>query len=91
VTEQHYRLAFSAAAARQLRKLDQAIAAHLRATTEALCVKPRPPGVKALQGRRGYLRIRVGDYRVVYTIRDDRLLILVVAVGHRGDVYRNMS
>ncbi len=48
---------------------------------------PRPQGVKKLTGRAGW-RIRVGNYRVIYEIHDDRLLILVVSVGHRQDVYR---
>ena len=48
---------------------------------------PRPHGVKKLSNREAW-RIRVGDYRIIYEIHDDRLVILVVVVGHRGDVYR---
>ena len=40
-------------------------------------------GIKALQGKKGLLRLRVGDYRVIYQVEDNRLLILVVEVGHR--------
>ncbi len=53
----------------------------------ALAVEPRPPGVKKLSGRDGW-RIRVGAYRVLYEIHDAKLLILVVSVGHRREVYR---
>ncbi|HEU4701168.1 MAG TPA: type II toxin-antitoxin system RelE/ParE family toxin, partial [Conexibacter sp.] len=51
-----------------------------------LAEDPRPPAARALRGRPG-LRVRVGDYRIVYTVADDVLLIVVVAVGHRRDVY----
>ncbi|MDQ3114151.1 MAG: type II toxin-antitoxin system RelE/ParE family toxin [Actinomycetota bacterium] len=47
---------------------------------------PRPPAARALQGRPG-LRIRVGDYRIIYTVTDDVLLVVVVTIGHRRDVY----
>ena len=49
---------------------------------------PRPPGVKALVGEAGLWRIRVGDYRVVYEINDTELIVLVVRIAHRSDVYR---
>ncbi len=89
MTAAHYRLEFSPAAARQLRRLDRPTAVRIRGATEALRERPRPPGATALQGRRGYLRIRVGDYRIIYSVHDDRLLVLVVALGHRRDVYHN--
>ena len=52
-----------------------------------LAEDPRPPGCQKLSGRDRY-RIRQGPYRIVYSIEDDRLIIFVVKVGHRGDVYR---
>jgi mRNA interferase RelE/StbE len=51
-----------------------------------LAQDPRPPAARALQGRPG-LRVRVGDYRIIYTVSDDVLLVVVVTVGHRRDVY----
>jgi len=57
---------------------------------EELRDDPRPPGVKKLKGADNLWRFRVGDYRVVYTIRDDELVVLVVRVAHRKDVYRNL-
>ena len=47
---------------------------------------PRPPAARMLRGRPG-LRVRVGDYRVIYTVADDVLLVVVVTLGHRRDVY----
>jgi mRNA interferase RelE/StbE len=74
----------SAQLAAELRKLDRPVAALIRKATEAL----RPShGAKVLAGRRGQLRIRVGDYRVIYTVQDDRLVALLLEVGHRRDVY----
>jgi mRNA interferase RelE/StbE len=87
VTATRHRLEFSPAAARQLRKLDRADAGRIRSATEQLRSQPRPPGATALQGRRGYLRVRVGDYRIIYTVDDDRLIVLIVALGHRREVY----
>jgi len=48
---------------------------------------PRPPGSKKLSGRDAW-RIRVGDYRIIYEIQDHQLIILIVAIGHRKDIYR---
>lgn len=53
-----------------------------------LATDPRPPGARGLKDRPGYLRVRVGDYRIIYTIEDDVLRVIVVRVGHRRDVYR---
>jgi mRNA interferase RelE/StbE len=48
---------------------------------------PRPPGARRLTGRPGH-RVRVGDYRIIYLIEDETLLIVVLALGHRNAVYR---
>ena len=51
---------------------------------------PRPPGCIQLKGQEGnYYRIRVGDWRIIYTIYDNKLLIVVVQVGSRGSIYEN--
>ncbi len=51
---------------------------------------PRPANSKKLKGRDAY-RIRVGNYRVIYEIEDDKLIVLVIAIGHRSSVYRTMN
>ena len=56
---------------------------------ELLAENPRPPGAIKLTGQDAY-RIRIGDYRVIYAIADKQLVVLVVDVGHRWDVYRNL-
>lgn len=87
MTGPRYELRFRPAALRQLRKLDSQIARRIKSTTETLRTEPRPPGVKALTGQRGWLRIRVGDYRIVYEVRDSELVVLVIQIGHRSQIY----
>ena len=60
----------------------------MRAAIDLLAQEPRPPGCVALAGETRAYRVRVGDYRIVYEIFDDRLVIQVVRIGHRRDVYR---
>lgn len=70
-------------------KLPQAIRSRVIARAEALADNPRPHGVKRLtNAEQGTYRVREGDYRIVYDIEDDVLLVLVVRVGHRREVYR---
>ena len=87
MTDRRCELRFRPATLRQLRKLDTQIARRIKGATEALRVEPRPPGVKALTGQHGWLRIRVGHYRIVYEVRDSELVVLVIQIGHRSEVY----
>jgi mRNA interferase RelE/StbE len=82
------RVEVAPAAVRQLRKLDPPARRRVQAAIELLKEEPRPSGAKKLVGGDGEWRVRTGDYRVVYEIRDSVLLILVVAVGHRRDIDR---
>jgi mRNA interferase RelE/StbE len=81
-----YEIEVRPAALRALRRIDRKDQARIRGAIALLAADPRPPGAKALRGREG-LRIRIGHYRVIYTIEDDRLVVVVVALGHRRDVY----
>jgi len=74
-------------AQRQLAKVAGEERRRIISAIQALAHDPRPHGSKKLSGRPAW-RIRVGEYRVIYEIHDDRLLVLVVAIGHRKDVYR---
>jgi mRNA interferase RelE/StbE len=56
----------------------------------ALETNPRPPQSRKLAGHENLWRLRVGDWRIIYTIEDERLIVIIVGVGHRGDVYRRM-
>jgi len=81
-----YRLAFKSSVARDLRAIPNADVARLLARIQALAENPRPPGCEKLSGLPRY-RIRQGVYRIVYEIQDEQLVVLVVKVGHRRDVY----
>lgn len=76
------------AAERDLRKVHPEIRARIRGAVLKLAVDPRPPGARALKDRPEYLRVRVGDYRIIYIVKDDVLLVTVVRLGHCRDVYR---
>jgi mRNA interferase RelE/StbE len=88
VTEPRYTLEFAPNAIRSLRKLDQQAVRRIRSAAEALRVDPRPTGAIMLAGMHGVMRIRVGDYRVLYTIDEGELVILVIEAGHRREIYR---
>lgn len=81
-----YEIEVRPAALRALKSIDRKDQARIRGAIALLAADPRPPGAKALRGRDG-LRIRVGDYRIIYTVEDGRLLIVVVTLGHRRQVY----
>jgi len=81
-----YRIELRPAAVRALRKLDPPIRRRLQGAIALLAQNPRPPAAQAQQGRPG-LRVRVGDYRIIYTVADDVLLIVVVTLGHRREAY----
>ena len=83
-----YRVTLAPAAARQLRKQDPQVRRRLQAALDLLAVEPRPPAATRLVGGSGEWRVRTGDYRIIYEIKDDELLVLVLQVGHRREVYR---
>ena len=85
-----YRVELTRRAAKELRKVPPNVRVRIATALYLLGTNPHPPTAKTLSGRAGYFRVRVGDYRVVYTIENERLLVLVLTVGHRGDVYQNL-
>ena len=83
-----YRIEFTRSAEKDLRKIGKSRIAAIYREIEGLSADPRPHGVKKLAGADRTYRIRVGDYRVVYEIEDDVLLVLVIRIAHRKDVYK---
>lgn len=81
-----YEITFTSGAARQLRKLPRDAQERVVRAIEQLSRDPRPHGVKALQGVDA-LRLGVGTYRVLYRVEDEALVVLVLRLGHRRDVY----
>jgi len=85
-----FRIEFAPAAVRQLRSLPAKIQVRVRTRVEALGSDPRPAGCRKLMGADDIYRIRVGSYRLLYQVRDDVLLVLVVSVRKRGDIYKKL-
>ena len=84
-----YSIEVSNAARRQLRKLDKPTQRKVARRIDRLAIDPRPPGVvKLTDVTPPAYRVRVGQFRILYTINDDQLVILVVRVAHRSEAYR---
>ncbi len=82
-----YRIEIRPKVEKDLKTLPKHVLRAIRRTIDALADDPRPSGAKRLSAREEW-KIRVGDYRVLYLIEDERLTIVVVKVGHRSDFYR---
>jgi mRNA interferase RelE/StbE len=82
-----YEVRLAPAAVRQLRTLDPPGRRRVQAAIDLLAEEPRPPGARQLVGGAGEWLVRTGDFRIIYDIRDGELLVLVIKVGHRRDVY----
>ena len=74
-------------AQKQIAKLDKKIIPTVKDAIAGLAFNPRPHGYKKLKGEEAY-RIRIGDYRIIYEIEDDKIIVTVVSVGHRKDIYK---
>jgi mRNA interferase RelE/StbE len=85
-----YRVEIERRAARQLNALGRVDQQRVRVAIALLAVDPRPPKCIPLSGKAGVFRVRVGDFRVVYRVWDDRLVVIVIRVGHRRAVYREL-
>jgi mRNA interferase RelE/StbE len=83
-----YRISLETRARSHLARIDQVTRRRIAAAIGALASDPRPHGCKPLKGMPGVLRIRVGDYRIVYTVADADRVVEVIDVDHRKDIYR---
>jgi len=86
--EPRYQLEITPSTLKHLSSLPRKTQERIAAAIDALRFEPRPHGVKKLSGVDDLYRIRVGNYRVVYTIRDERLIVIVLRIAHRKDAYR---
>ncbi len=82
-----YSLEIKPSAGKELDTLNDALFARIDRKIMALAENPRPPGCKKLKAYKDQWRVRVGDYRVVYTVDDQKLLVEVTRIRHRRDVY----
>lgn len=85
-----YQVRLTPAAQRDLDALDRPVLRRIDAKILALAQDPRPSGVQKLTGEGDLYRVRVGDYRILYTIEDAALVVLIVRVRHRSEVYRRV-
>ncbi|GAB6859441.1 type II toxin-antitoxin system RelE family toxin [Microbacterium xylanilyticum] len=83
-----YAIFYSRAAAKAFRGIHPQDRQRIKDAIEHLAIEPRPSGCLQLTGGEGEFRIRVGEYRIVYDVIDDRLEILVLRIAHRREVYR---
>ena len=82
-----YNIEWKHSAARELRKLPRQAVLRILQAVEQLATEPYPPGVRKLVGAQHTYRIRVGDYRVVYNVVSSTLIIQIIRVGHRREIY----
>jgi len=83
-----YRVELVASAERELRALDRTVQQRVARAIDELAAEPRPAGLQSIRGGKDLYRIRVGAWRIVYRIEDAVLVVLVVRIGHRREVYR---
>lgn len=86
-----YQIELAPVAERQLRRLDAVARARIGTRIRSLAEAPHPHGAKQLSARESLWRIRVGSYRIVYQIQENRLIVLVLRIGHRRDIYRQLD
>ena len=83
-----YAVEFLPSAAKTLSNLDDVVRRRIARRIDRLAAEPRGGGATKLRGADDVWRARVGDYRILYRVEDERLVILVIRIGHRRDVYR---
>ena len=85
-----HRIELSPAAARQLKKIDRRFLPQIAEKIDSLAGEPRPRGCEKLSGHDNVYRVRVGDYRIIYGLEDRLVLVVVLKVGNRADIYQRI-
>jgi mRNA interferase RelE/StbE len=83
-----YRIEFSPTAESQFKKLPKEVQGRLKHRIDSLTENPFPKGMKKLSAEENFYRLRIGDYRIIYQVQGKALLILILKLGHRKNVYR---
>jgi mRNA interferase RelE/StbE len=86
-----YRIEFTPRAEREFKSLDGSVRGRIKQRIDSLAENPFPSGIKKIEGEEELYRLRVGDYRVLYQVKGRILLVLIVRIGHRRDVYRRIG
>jgi mRNA interferase RelE/StbE len=82
-----YRIEWKRSAIKELKRLPREAVRRILQVVEPLARDPYPPGIRKLVGSEHTYRIRVGDYRVIYSVQESILVIQIIRVGHRKDIY----
>jgi mRNA interferase RelE/StbE len=83
-----YRIEWKPSALKELKKIDRQLIPHIIQAVETLSRNPFPSGARKLQGVEHSYRVRVGDYRIIYQVFKNKLIIAVIRVRHRREAYR---
>jgi mRNA interferase RelE/StbE len=86
-----YRIEFTPRAEKNFKSLDGSIRGRIKQRIDSLALNPYPQGIKKIEGEEGLYRLRVGDYRILYQVKTKILLVLIVGIGHRRDIYRRIG
>jgi mRNA interferase RelE/StbE len=86
-----YRIVLKKSAAKSLKKIPKADQKRIADKIDSLAEGPPNPDTTKMKGNNPFHRVRVGDYRIIYEIQNEVLIILIVKIGHRRDIYRNRS
>ena len=82
-----YRLIIKPSAAKEFDRLTLSVASRIETKIAALAIEPRPPGVKRLKDREVLWRVRIGDWRVIYSIDDENRVVEIIYIRHRSKAY----
>ncbi len=85
-----YSIKWKSSARKEIKKLPKDIIIKIINTVDKLTVNPFPTGSRKLTGTQHTYRLRVGNYRIVYSVESDNLVILIIRIRHRKDVYKNL-
>ena len=86
-----YRVEFTPRAERDFKALDGSVRGRIKQRIDSLAENPHPAGIKKIEGEDELYRLRVGDYRILYQVKSKILLVLIVRIGHRREVYRRIG
>ena len=86
-----YKIEWKQSAKKELKKLKKAVIPRIIKAVESLSINPHPTGSRKLQGSEHLYRVRLGDYRIVYSVENKIVLIEIIRIGHRKDIYRKLT
>jgi len=86
-----YRVELAPRAQRDFKALDGSVRRRIKQRIDSLAENPYPSGIKKIEGEVGLYRLRVGDYRILFQVREKILLVLIVGIGHRREVNRRLA